>query len=162
MLILAPLVALPLVVRAGKCLPVTATEVLVVRNRPPQAVFGAVEPGQSNYIRFRLSADFFISLGARAKVPGEAMTGEEIELVARHHAGDEMAPYERLLSDASHGDASLFAREDGVEAAWRVVDPVLGHATPVLTYEPNTWGPAQANGITADVDGWHNPTPIAP
>jgi glucose-6-phosphate 1-dehydrogenase len=152
----------PFFIRAGKCLPVTATEVRAVLKRPPQAVFGALEPGQSNYLRFRLSPDVFISLGARAKVPGETMTGEEIELVARHHAGDEMAPYERLLSDASRGDASLFAREDGVEAAWRVVDPVLDHSAPVLMYEPNTWGPAQAERITADVGGWHNPTPIAP
>ena len=79
-----------------------------------------------------------IALGARVKVPGEAMIGEDVELIARHQAGDEMPPYERLLGDAMRGDASLFAREDSVEAAWRVVDPVLGNVTPVYRYKPNT------------------------
>jgi glucose-6-phosphate 1-dehydrogenase len=147
----------PFLIRAGKCLPATMTEVMVSLKRPPQAVFGETEPGQSNYLRFRLSPDVVISLGARAKVPGEAMIGEEVELVARRHAGDEMAPYERLLGDAMRGDATLFAREDSVEAAWRVVDPVLGNLTPVYAYEPNTWGPAEADALVARDGGWHNP-----
>jgi glucose-6-phosphate 1-dehydrogenase len=147
----------PFFLRAGKCLPVTATEVMVALKRPPQAVFSEIEPRQSNYLRFRLSPNVVIALGARAKVPGEAMIGEEVELVARHQHADEMAPYARLLGDAMRGDASLFAREDGVEAAWRVVDPVLGSVTPAYRYEPNTWGPHEADALLAGEGGWHNP-----
>jgi glucose-6-phosphate 1-dehydrogenase len=88
------------------------------------------------------------------------MVGEEVELVARHHTGDEMAPYERLLGDAIRGDGSLFAREDTVEVAWHVVDPVLDTVTPVHGYEPQTWGPAEADRIIAHEGGWHNPTPV--
>ena len=147
----------PFFLRAGKRLPVTATEVMVTLKRPPQAVFGEIEPRQSNFLRFRLSPNVVIALGARAKVPGEAMIGEEVELIARHHSGDEMAPYERLLGDAMRGDATLFAREDSVEAAWRVVDPVLGNVTPVYRYEPNTWGPQEADALVAGAGSWHNP-----
>jgi glucose-6-phosphate 1-dehydrogenase len=147
----------PFFLRAGKCLPVTATEVMVALKRPPQAVFSEIEPRQSNYLRFRLSPNVVIALGARATVPGEAMIGEEVELVARHQHADEMAPYARLLGDAMRGDASLFAREDGVEAAWRVVDPVLGSVTPAYRYEPNTWGPHEADALLAGEGGWHNP-----
>ena len=150
----------PFYIRAGKCLPVTATEVLVTLKRPPQRVFDEIGRDQANYLRFRLSPNVFIALGARAKVPGEAMIGEEVTLVARHQAGDEMGPYERLLGDALHGDATLFARQDGLEAAWRVVDPILGEATPVHGYEPGTWGPPQAARIAAEVGGWHNPAPM--
>jgi len=146
----------PFYVRAGKCLPVTATEVTVMLKPPPEVVFGQVEPCQPNYLRFRLSPNFAISFGARIKRPGEAMTGEEAELVARHRRADEMEPYERLLGDAMRGDPSLFAREDSVEAAWRVVDPVLSVDTP-LVYEPDTWGPPEAAGIIAGGRGWHNP-----
>jgi glucose-6-phosphate 1-dehydrogenase len=147
----------PFLLRAGKRLPVTVTEVMVTLKRPPQPVFGEIEPGQSNYLRFRLSPNVVIALGARAKVPGEAMIGEEVELIARHQSGDVMAPYERLLGDAMRGDATLFAREDSVEEAWRVVDPVLGNATPVHRYEPGTWGPREANALVAPQEGWHNP-----
>ena len=87
------------------------------------------------------------------------MVGEEVELVARHRSGDEMSPYERLLSDSMRGDTSLFAREDNVEAAWRVVDPILRDVTPVYEYEPNTWGPAEADRIIEGDVGWRNPKP---
>ncbi len=149
----------PFYIRAGKCLPVTATEVLVELKRPPQAVFDQAEPRGANNLHFRLGPDVFIALGALAKQPGEAMEGEEVELVARHHSGDEMAPYERLLGDAIRGDATLFAREDSVEAAWRVVDPILRGNTPVHPYEPQTWGPPEADRIIARDGGWHNPAP---
>jgi glucose-6-phosphate 1-dehydrogenase len=149
----------PFYIRTGKCLPVTTTEVLVDLKRPPQAVFGEVEPRHSNYLRFRLSPDVFLALGARVKKPGEAMAGEEAELVARHQSGDEMTPYERLLGDALRGDAALFAREDTVEEAWRVVNPMLGNVTPVYPYEPGTWGPSEADKLIARVGGWHSPTP---
>src|ERR1051326_4042477 len=146
----------PFLLRAGKRLPVTATEVMVTLKRPPQAIFGEIQPRQSNYVRFRLSPNVVIALGARAKVPGEAMIGEEVELVARNDSGDVMAPYERLLGDAMRGDASLFARQDTVEAAWRVVDPILGDVTPVHVYAPNTWGPRDADALASE-RAWHNP-----
>lgn len=149
----------PFYIRAGKQLPFTATEVLVKLHRPPQVVFDEIKPGQSNYFRFRLSPNVFISLFARVKVPGDSMVGEEVELVVRHHSGDEMFPYERLLSDAMRGDTLLFAREDSVEAAWRIVDPILGDVTPVYEYEPNTWGPPEANQIIEGDSGWPNPKP---
>jgi len=149
----------PFYIRVGKRLPFTANEVLVELKRPPQAVFDEIRPGQSNYFRFRLSPDVSISLGARTKVPGESIVGEEVELLACQHFVDEMLPYERLLSDAIRGDASLFARKDAVEAAWRVVDPILGNVTPLHEYEPNTWGPPETERIIAGKGGWHNPTP---
>ena len=151
----------PFYIRAGKQMPVTATEVLVELKRPPQAVFDAVTQSQANYFRFRLSPDVSISLGARAKLPGEAMAGERVEFVVRESFVDEMTPYERLLGDALRGDPTLFVREAGVEAAWSVVDPILGDATPVHEYDPNTWGPIEADRIIAGDGGWHNPKPIA-
>ena len=147
----------PFHIRAGKQLPVTATEVTVELKQPPHPVFDAFRLGESNYFRFRLSPDVLVSVGARIKRPGEAMVGEDAEFVLHRHPGDEMLPYERLLGDAMHGDAALFARADAVEAAWRVVDPVLGNATPVSEYEPGTWGPAEAERIVAGAGGWHDP-----
>lgn len=154
----------PFYIRAGKCMPVTATEVLIELRRPPQPVFGEMQPGQCNYIRLRLSPQVVIATGVRVKVPGEAMEGEEVELHATHQHGDEMKPYERLLGDAARGDSTLFAREDAVEAAWRVVQPILGNVTPVHEYEPGTWGPAEADQIIKRYGGWHSPveSPTAP
>jgi glucose-6-phosphate 1-dehydrogenase len=146
----------PFYIRAGKKLPVTATEVLVRLKRPPQAVFDEIAPQDSNYLRFRLSPNVLISVGARVKVPGESMAGEDIELIASHRNSDEMMPYERLLGDAIRGDPSLFARQDSVEAAWRVVNPILGNTSPVKEYDPNTWGPAEAESMIGGA-GWHNP-----
>jgi glucose-6-phosphate 1-dehydrogenase len=147
----------PLFIRAGKCLPVTATEVLVELKQPAVDVLGEAEPPQSNYYRFRLSPDVTIALGVRVKTPGEALTGENTELRAHYVPGDEMPPYERLLTDAMHGDQTLFASEAMVEAAWRVVDPILDNATPLYPYDQNTWGPPQANALLADDGGWHDP-----
>jgi len=147
----------PFFLRAGKRLAVTATEVTVELKRPPQTVFDDIMMGSSNCVRFRVSPDVFISIGARVKRPGEDMAGEDIDLIAHHHSGDEMRPYERLLGDAMRGDASLFARQDSVEAAWRVVDPVLSGTTPVIEYEPYTWGPAEASRIVAGYGVWQNP-----
>ena len=147
----------PFCIRTGKRLPFTATEVLVELNRPPQTVFDEIKPGQSNSLHFGLSPNVFISLGARTKVPGEAMVGRMVDLLACQQSSEEMSPYERLLSDALRGDPSLFAREDSVEAAWRVVDPILGDVTPVYEYEPNTWGPREAGRIIGGDDGWRNP-----
>jgi glucose-6-phosphate 1-dehydrogenase len=147
----------PFFVRVGKCLPVTGTEVLVRLKRPLRPVLDELDPPLANYYRFRLNPEIVIALGTKGKKPGELMVGEPIELVACHHAPDEMGPYERLLGDAANGDASLFAREDSVEAAWRIVDPILGNATPLTEYEPNTWGPPEVERVLAPEGGWHNP-----
>jgi glucose-6-phosphate 1-dehydrogenase len=151
----------PFLIRAGKRLPTTATEILVELRRPPQIVFDEPRPGEPNSIRFALSPDVAIAMRARAKVPGEKLKGEDVELLARHHHPDEMPPYERLLGDAMRGDPTIFAREDGVLAAWEVVEPVLDDATPVHPYEPGTWGPTEADELIAGTAGWHEPTGTA-
>jgi glucose-6-phosphate 1-dehydrogenase len=145
----------PFYIRAGKCLPVTVTEVLVELRRPPQVIFR--EALSRDTVRFRLGPEVEIAIGARAKAPGEAMVGEKIELAVRHQDPEEMEPYERLIGDALVGDATLFGDEASVEAAWAVVDPVLGNATPVYPYEPGTWGPREADRIVAHHGGWHSP-----
>jgi len=145
----------PFFIRAGKCLPVTATEVLVKLQRPP---LSKLAMGDTNYLRFRLSPDVTIGLGARVKRPGEGMVGDPTELKVVHYPdGDEMDAYERLLGDAMAGDATLFARQDAVEAAWAVVEPILGGATPVHEYAPGTWGPREADALTAAIGGWSCP-----
>lgn len=142
----------PFVIRAGKCLPTTATEVLVTLKPPP---LSRLAMNQANYVRFRLSPDVTIAIGAMVKHGGDEMIGVPTELKVLHHPdGDAMDAYERLLGDAMDGDATLFARQDSVEAAWAIVQPILGDATPVLEYEPNTWGPSEAERLTADVGGW--------
>jgi glucose-6-phosphate 1-dehydrogenase len=146
----------PFYIRAGKCLPITATEVLVNLKCPPLAIFDEISLATSNYFRFRLSPDVVISMGARVKRSGEEMRGEPVELIARHQAHSDKLPYERLLRDAMRGDPSLFTRDDSVEAAWRVIDPVLGNTEPVSEYAPGTWGPAAARIVVGD-EGWHDP-----
>jgi glucose-6-phosphate 1-dehydrogenase len=146
----------PFYVRTGKCLPVTATEVLVEFKRPCCPVLDEIKPPLPNYFRFRLSPDVTIALGTVTKVPGAAMVGERTELVARHCSGDQMDSYERLLGDAMKGDATLFARGDGVEAAWHVVQPILETPMSLHEYEPITWGPREADRLIEG--GWHNPS----
>jgi len=147
----------PFYIRAGKCLPITTTEVMVDMKTPPMSVFDTIEAPQSNYFRFRLSPEVVIAEGARVKTPGEAMRGEPVELVARHDSAPEKSPYERLLGDAIRGDNSLFTSDECVEAAWAVVDRVLNHASPVAIYEPGSWGPAAAADVVASPEGWHDP-----
>jgi glucose-6-phosphate 1-dehydrogenase len=147
----------PFYIRTGKRMPVTATEVRVTLKRPPRMVFDAPPPCAGDLVRFRLGPDVAIALSARVKVPGESMTGEYVDLVVRHVTGDDMMPYERLLGDAIRGDPTLFVRQDSVEAAWRIVDPIVGDVTPVHEYEPGTWGPGEANRIIAADGGWHHP-----
>ncbi len=150
----------PFLVRAGKALAVTTTEVLVTLKRPP---LSGLCPGETNYVRFRLSPDVTIAFGARVKRPGNEMVGDQTELRFAHQPnGDELDAYERLLDDAMDGDATLFARQDGVEAAWRVVDPVLGNVTPVHEYAKGSWGPAEAERLTEGTRDWHNPLPSDP
>jgi glucose-6-phosphate 1-dehydrogenase len=146
----------PFYIRAGKELPVTCTEVLV-RFRQPPARYSPTPP-PPNYMRFRISPDMTIGLSVMVKVAGEDMVGSEIELMAlQHPAKDEMDAYERLLGDAMKGDATLFARQDYVEEAWRIVDPVLKLGTPVYDYQPNTWGPREVEEKASPIGGWHNP-----
>ena len=149
----------PFYIRAGKCLPITATEVMVRLKCPPLAIFDEISQATSNYFRFRLSPEVVISAGARVKQGGEDMRGEPVELVARHEPRSEQPPYERLLRDALRGDPSLFTRDDSVEAAWRVVDPALTQAAPVQEYESGSWGPPAAAGLVVSDTGWHNPRP---
>jgi glucose-6-phosphate 1-dehydrogenase len=147
----------PFYIRAGKSLPATCTEV-VVRLRQPPVVFTASK-SPPNYLRFRISPEVSIALGATAMDPQEMMIGRQVELLASHHpAAGEMDAYERVLGDAMQGDTSLFAREDYVEEAWRIVDPVLKASTPVLEYEPNTWGPREVDARVTPSGGWQNPS----
>jgi glucose-6-phosphate 1-dehydrogenase len=147
----------PFFIRAGKCMPVTATEVLVTLKRPP---LRKLSPRDANYYRFRLGPDVLIAVGAQVKRPGEHMESEPTELkVVQRPGGEEMEAYERLLGDAMAGDHLLFTRQDAVEAQWAIVQPILGNVTPVLEYKPGAWGPAEAQRLTADVGGWHDPPP---
>ncbi len=149
----------PFYIRAGKKLPETTTEITVRLRAPPQALFADTAQSPPNHFRFRLSPDVSISVGARVKVAGAVMTGQETELIVHRDLCEDMMPYERLLRDAMRGEALLFASAQAVEAAWRVVDPILGDVTPVEGYAVNTWGPADAAGIIASDGGWHDSVP---
>jgi glucose-6-phosphate 1-dehydrogenase len=148
----------PFYIRAGKCLPITATEVRVTLNRPPLSIFDPSDDMPANYFRLRLSPEVVISTGALVKRDGEDMRGEPVELTARHQSTAEMSPYERLLGDAVRGDTSLFTQDDSVETAWRVVEPVLKGGLPVIEYEPGSWGPKESDDIVNGGETWHNPT----
>jgi glucose-6-phosphate 1-dehydrogenase len=151
----------PFYVRTGKRLPVTATEVLVEFRRPPLEVFGELIPRRSNHLRLRLGPDVRIALGLRVKVGGDQLIGEDVELLAADRPPEGRSPYERLLGDAMHGETELFAREDTVEAEWRVVDPVVGDdVTPLYGYEPGSWGPEEADQLAGE-GGWSDPVPSA-
>jgi glucose-6-phosphate 1-dehydrogenase len=145
----------PFYIRAGKCLPVTCTEIVCRLRKPP-----AILPGDGfgkNYMRFRISPDVAIAMGMTVMSPGESLVGESVEMVAsRQPDADEMDAYERVLGDAMAGDATLFAREDYVEEAWRIVSPLLGEETPVYQYEPGEWGPEQVKRLLPP-GGWVNP-----
>jgi glucose-6-phosphate 1-dehydrogenase len=147
----------PFYIRAGKNLPITATEVRVTLKRPPLAIFDPSDKMPANYFRLRLSPEVVIGEGALAKLNGEDMRGEPVELIARHNTQEEKSPYERLLGDAVRGDTSLFTEDACVEAAWRVVDPVLKGGLPVSEYEPGTWGPQAASDIIDAGETWHDP-----
>jgi glucose-6-phosphate 1-dehydrogenase len=148
----------PFFVRTGKCLPVTATEVMATFKRPPQRLFDEPLPPRTNYLRFRLGPDrVAIALGARIKSPGEAMTGQEIELYACNSHADEMTPYERLLGDAMRGDPTLFARQDSVEVAWDIVDRLLASGPQAEPYAPGSWGPAAAERMAERYGSWYDP-----
>ena len=149
----------PFYIRAGKLLPVTCTEMVVRLRQPPTMYqgFGV----KSNYVRLRISPDITIALGLNIMAPLTESAGELTEILGvTHPPAAEMDAYERVLSDAMAGDATLFAREDYVEEAWRIVDPALKAGTPVYEYEPNTWGPTQIAEKVTPPDGWQNPVVI--
>jgi glucose-6-phosphate 1-dehydrogenase len=149
----------PFLIRAGKRLPVTATEVLAILRHPPQDVFGTLAGSEPNYVRFRLGPDrVAIGIGARAKLPGALQAGAPVEMTVVERAGGQGA-YERLLGDAMRGESVLFARADGVEEAWRIVDGILDLDRPVLPYAPGSWGPEAADRLLADGEAWHLPAP---
>jgi glucose-6-phosphate 1-dehydrogenase len=151
----------PFYVRAGKSLAMTCTEVMVELKNPPQVVFKEPAPSMGNYLRFRVSPNVTIALGARAKEPGEKMIGRptELSVVEAPKPGEagRLGDYERLLGDAMMGDTTLFARQDVVEAAWAIVDPVIHGPSPMYAYDPGTWGPKEAEALTAEVGGWNTP-----
>ena len=145
----------PFLIRAGKRLPTTATEVFVKLRKPPLSKIGT---DGRNYFRFRLGPDIELSLGGRVKRPGPLMVPMPVELSAvKYTTSDEMDAYERLLTDAMKGDQLLFVRQDAVEAAWAIVDPILGDCCPTEPYAQSTWGPPDARELAADIGGWHDP-----
>jgi glucose-6-phosphate 1-dehydrogenase len=146
----------PFYIRAGKSLPVTATEVHVALRHPP-AIFSGNTPAH-NYVRFRVTPDLVIAIGGQVKESGDEMAGAPVELLASQESDPaELSAYQELLDDAIHGDPTRFAREDYVEEAWRIVQPILDNATPVHMYDPGTWGPAEAEKLTSETGGWRNP-----
>jgi glucose-6-phosphate 1-dehydrogenase len=147
----------PFYIRAGKNLPVTCTEVLGRFRKPPTVIRESAL--SQNHLRFRISPEMTIAVGTTVMAPGEVMKGETVEMVAsRHPCPDEMEAYERVLGDAMAGDATLFAREDYVEEAWRIVDPALKASTPIYEYEKGAWGPSEVDQRVSPAGGWHNPT----
>jgi len=147
----------PFYIRAGKNLPVTCTEVIGRLRKPPIVVRDSAL--SQNYLRFRISPEMTIAMGTTVLAPGEELRGETVEMVAsRHPRPDEMDAYERVLGDAMAGDPTLFAREDYVEEAWRIVDPVLKAGTPIHEYEKGAWGPSEVDGRVSPAGGWLNPT----
>jgi len=146
----------PFYIRAGKCLPVTCTEVVLRLRRPPTIFPTCTAP--PNHFRFRISPEVTIAMGTTVMDQAEEMIGQSVEILAsRRPDAGEMDAYERVLGDAMEGDRTLFAREDYVEEAWRIVDPVLKKTTPVHQYEPNSWGPSEVDEFLSPAGGWHNP-----
>ncbi len=147
----------PFYIRAGKNLPVRATEVVVRFKRPPLDVFDTIRPGHANYLRFRLGPEMSIGIGARRKATGEQMIGEAVELTAVDDGVDSMLPYERLIGDAMNGRRQLFTREDMAELAWQIVEPVLDNTAVPTLYKPGTWGPREAMAGFEPNGGWVDP-----
>jgi len=146
----------PFYIRAGKSLPVTCTEVVVRLRRPPPVYQGMRV--DSNYCRFRISPEVTLAIGANVIAPGEETVSQTAEMVGTQlPRADEMDAYERVLGDAMHGDRTLFAREDYVEEAWRIVDPLVKDAPPAHEYEPGTWGPKEVDSRVAPPGGWQDP-----
>ncbi len=149
----------PIYIRAGKCLPLTAAEVTVEYKPPPRATFGDEVGAPPSYMRARISPDVGIAIGLRVKHPGEGMTGDSVELTLSESAGSLIPPYQRLLGDAMRGNDELFGREDAIDAQWRIVQPILVNPPPALEYAPGTWGPEAAEALIGADGPWRDPKP---
>jgi glucose-6-phosphate 1-dehydrogenase len=149
----------PIYIRAGKELPVTAAEVVVEFKRPPRETFGEIVSSGSSHLRMRISPDVSIGLGLRVKTPGEEMVGHDVELILTERTADDRPPYQRLLGDAMRGIGDLFTRQDLVDAQWRIVEAVLDDATPLYPYQPGSWGPDEAEELIGADGPWLNPKP---
>jgi glucose-6-phosphate 1-dehydrogenase len=147
----------PIYIRAGKELPVTATEVVVHFKRPPRETFEELVPLSSGHVRMRIGPDVSIAMGVRVKLPGERMVGEDVEMILTEQAPSMLPPYQRLLGDAVHGVGELFGRDDIVDAQWRIVEPILDNVTPIYPYEPGTWGPDEAEALIGADGPWREP-----
>jgi glucose-6-phosphate 1-dehydrogenase len=147
----------PIVIRAGKCLPVTATEVSIRFRRPPHDAFGLGDQAAANGLRFRVNPDHQAVLTLVGKKPGAGWQPEVEELTFAQHPGLDMRPYDRLIGAALSGERWLFAQQDTVEAAWRVVDPVLGNVVPAHPYARGSWGPQEADRLLPPGEAWHEP-----
>jgi glucose-6-phosphate 1-dehydrogenase len=152
----------PIYIRAGKCLPLTAAEVIVEYKPPPRTVFDEETGPSGRYVRMRLGPDVSIGMGVRMKHPGERMTGDNVELTLTQRPASLIPPYQRLLGDAMRGNSELFGREDTVDAQWRIVEPILANPPPALEYEPGTWGPEAAQALIGADGPWRNPKPSSP
>jgi glucose-6-phosphate 1-dehydrogenase len=149
----------PIYIRAGKCLPVTASEVTIRFRRPARNTCDIDAFEAMNELRFRVRPETAVTLTLAGKKPGIAAQAQKEELAFAQQPGSDPRPYDRLIGAALEGDEVYFAREDSVEAAWRVVDPILGDVTPVHTYAPNTWGPAEADALLPEHMSWYDPSP---
>lgn len=147
----------PIYIRAGKNLPVTATEVRVQFHRPPDVVFPEEQAPFHDFVRFLFSPRIEIGIGMQVKIDGERMVGEPVELKVVDQQPDEMTPYERLIGDAIRGDQALFARQDVVEEGWRIVEKIISNSGPVHRYQKGTWGPEEVNEVLLPSGGWHAP-----
>ncbi|GFO80878.1 MAG: glucose-6-phosphate 1-dehydrogenase [Methyloceanibacter sp.] len=149
----------PIFIRTGKCLPVSVAEAVVQFKKPPRETFGEIEAIGCGHMRFRIQPDVAIALGTRVKVPGDRMIGDDVELVLTRQPGADKPPYQRLLGDAMDGISDLFTRQDIVDAEWRIVENVLDNVTPLYAYEPDTWGPSEAEQLFGADGRWLNPSP---
>jgi glucose-6-phosphate 1-dehydrogenase len=152
----------PIYIRAGKALPLTAMEIMVDFKRPPRESFAEVVAPASGHLRIRIGPDVAIALGLRVKHPGERMEGQDLELILTEQESTSMPPYQRLLGDAMHGVGDLFGRQDIVDAQWRIVEAVLNLEAPPIAYAQGSWGPEETNELIGTDGPWHNPKPALP
>jgi glucose-6-phosphate 1-dehydrogenase len=148
----------PVLIRAGKCMPVTATEISIRFRRPPHDVFGLEPSSATNWLRFRIWPEAQVNLGVIGKKPGAGWAPQQEDLTFAEHPGGDMRPYDRLIGAALSGERWLFARQDTVEAAWRIIDPILGDAVPLHPYARGSWGPKEADGLLPNGVPWHDPS----
>jgi len=148
----------PIYIRAGKCLPLTAAEVRVDFMPPPRSTFDEAT-GSCSYLRMRLGPDVNFGMGLRMKHPGERMTGDNVELTLMARTASQLPPYQRLLGDAMRGNNELFGREDAVDAQWRIVEPIVKSPPSIEEYEPGTWGPKAADALIGADGPWRDPAP---